>query len=63
LKAQGCEVFLPGIQLEEIRKGKRVEVAGPLFPGYLFVNVKGYEQLIGSIRSTRGVRQSLRFGV
>lgn len=63
LKAQGGEVFLPRIQLEKIRKGKRVQVVEPLFPGYLFVNVKGCEQLIGSIRSTRGVRQLLRFGV
>ena len=63
LKAQGGEVFLPRIQLEKIRKGKRVEVVEPLFPGYLFVNIKGCEQLIGSIRSTRGVRQLLRFGV
>ena len=63
LRAQGGEVFLPRTQLERMRKGKRVEVVEPLFPGYLFVNVKGCEALVGSIRSTRGVRQLLRFGV
>ena len=63
LTAQGGEVFLPRIQLEKVRKGKRVNVIEPLFPGYLFVNVKGCEQLVGSIRSTRGVRQLLRFAV
>ncbi len=63
LMAQGGEVFLPRIGLEKMRKGKRVESIEPLFPGYLFVNVEGCEQLIGSIRSTRGVRQLLRFGI
>ena len=63
LRAQGGEVFLPKIQIEKIRKGKRVEVVEPLFPGYLFVNIQGCEQLVGSIRSTRGVRQILRFGI
>lgn len=63
LKAQGSEVFLPRIQLEKKRKGKRVDVVEPLFPGYLFVNVEGCEQVIGSIRSTRGVRHLLKFGI
>jgi transcriptional antiterminator RfaH len=63
LVAQGGEVFLPRVQLEKMRKGKRVDVLEPLFPGYLFVNVEGCEQLVGSIRSTRGVRQLLRFGL
>lgn len=63
LSAQGGEVFLPRIRLEKVRKGKRVCNVEPLFPGYLFVNVAGCEHLIGSIRSTRGVRQLLRFGI
>ena len=46
-----------------MRKGKRVDVIEPLFPGYLFVNVEGCEHLMGSIRSTRGVRQLLKFGI
>jgi transcriptional antiterminator RfaH len=40
-----------------------MDVVGLLFPGYIFVNVEGYEQLVGSIRSTRGVKQLLRFGL
>jgi transcriptional antiterminator RfaH len=63
LVAQGGEVFLPRVQLEKMRKGKRVNAIEPLFPGYMFVNVEGCEQLVGSIRSTRGVRQLLRFGL
>jgi transcriptional antiterminator RfaH len=63
LRAQGGEVFLPQITLEKMRIGKRVNVIESLFPGYLFVNVEGCEHLIGSIRSTRGVRQLLRFGI
>ena len=63
LRAQGGEVFIPQITLEKMRKGKRVNVIESLFPGYLFVNVEGCEHLIGSIRSTRGVRQLLRFGI
>jgi len=62
LIAQGGEVFLPRIQLEKILKGERTDVIEPLFPGYLFVNIEGCEQLVGSIRSTRGVRQLLKFG-
>ena len=41
LAAQDREVFLPRVQLEKMRKGKRVDVVEPLFPGYLFVNVEG----------------------
>lgn len=63
LRAQGGEVFLPRIQLEKMRKGKCVDVVKPLFPGYLFVNVEGCESLVASIRSTRGVRQLLKFGI
>lgn len=33
-------MFLPRIQLEIMRKGKKVDVAEPLFPGYLFVNIR-----------------------
>jgi transcriptional antiterminator RfaH len=63
LVAQGGEVFMPRVQLEKMRNGRKVDVIEPLFPGYLFVNVEGCEQLVGSIRSTRGVRQLLRFGL
>lgn len=63
LQAQGAEVFLPRIALEKMHKGKRVEKVEVLFPGYLFVNVQGCESIIGSIRSTRGVRQLLRFAI
>jgi transcription antitermination factor NusG len=48
LRAQGGEVFLPRITLEKMRKSKRVNVTESLFPGYLFVNVEGFEYLIGS---------------
>lgn len=63
LQAQGAEVFLPRIALEKMHKGKRVVKVEVLFPGYLFVNVQGCESIIGSIRSTRGVRQLLRFAI
>jgi len=63
LQAQGAEAFLPRIALEKMHKGKRVEKVEVLFPGYLFVNVQGCESIIGSIRSTRGVRQLLRFAM
>lgn len=62
LRAQGGEVFFPRLQLERICKGKCIDVVEPLFPGYLFVNIEDCEQLVGTIRSTRGVRQLLRFG-
>jgi transcriptional antiterminator RfaH len=56
-------VFLLRIQLERMRKGERVEVLEPLFPRYLFVNVKGCKQFDDSIRSTRGVSQLLHFEI
>lgn len=47
----------------ENAKEERVYVVEPLFPGYLFVNIERCGQLMSNIRSTRGIRQLLRFGV
>ena len=62
LQNQHFDCFLPCIDLEKIRQGKRQNQREPLFPGYLFIRLHDTDQDWGSIRSTRGVRQLVRFG-
>lgn len=62
LENQGIEAALPMITLERIRRGKRVPVREPLFPGYIFVKFSNYSQNFHKIRSTFGVTKLLQFG-
>ncbi|MDN7126955.1 transcription/translation regulatory transformer protein RfaH [Pseudidiomarina sp. 1APR75-33.1] len=62
LENQGIEAALPMIMLERIRRGKRVAVREPLFPGYIFVKFSDYAQNFHKIRSTFGVSKLLQFG-
>lgn len=62
LSNQGGRVFLPTITVEKINKGQRQQVTEPLFPGYLFLQCASDSPLLGTLRSTRGVRGLLRFG-
>jgi transcriptional antiterminator RfaH len=62
LQRQGYTVFLPELQQRKRRAGKWQRVAGPLFPRYLFVEVRLGEQSTVSIRSTTGVVGLVRFG-
>ncbi len=59
---QGFDTYCPRIQLEQIKRGKRVKVIEAMFPRYLFVRFDpGYDN-ISSIRYTKGVTQLVRFG-
>jgi transcriptional antiterminator RfaH len=62
LEQQGFETYLPLMKTEEVKKGKRVEVESPLFPGYLFIFLSKEESNWRPIRSTRGVAKLISFG-
>jgi len=62
LEQQGFETYLPLIKTEQIKKGKRLEVETPLFPGYLFIYLSKDESNWRPIRSTRGVAKLISFG-
>lgn len=62
LARQGGEVYLPILNVERIKNGKRTPCTEPLFPGYLFLNLALDDPLLGKVRSTFGVRGLLRFG-
>lgn len=63
LEQQGADVFLPEIEIEKIQKGRKISRIEPLFPGYVFVNFNGHAHVMGAVRSTRGARGLLRFGL
>ena len=62
LEQQGFETYLHLIKTEQIKKGKRLEVEQPLFPGYLFIFLSKDESNWRPIRSTRGVAKLISFG-
>ena len=62
LENQGFDLFFPQLCVEKIRRGKRVELMEPLFPGYLFIWLSDVESNWRPIRSTRGVSRLLTFG-
>lgn len=62
LESQQLEVFLPTLVVERLRRGRRVAVSEPLFPGYLFVRFDPQFISLTSIQSTRGVARLVRFG-
>lgn len=63
LENQGVVCFLPQIEMEKVVRGKRKTVLEALFPNYIFAYLD--DQSIGwsSIRSTRGVRDFVKFGL
>ncbi|MDM7857748.1 transcription/translation regulatory transformer protein RfaH [Thiopseudomonas sp. CY1220] len=62
LENQGGEVFLPMLEVERIRQGKRIKKIETLFPGYLFLRVGEDDMLLSRVRSTFGVNKLLTFG-
>jgi transcriptional antiterminator RfaH len=62
LANQGYQGFVPTIQREVLRRGKRTVVVEPLFPHYIFVQLCTQNDNWAPIRSTRGVAKVLRFG-
>lgn len=62
LQNQGLTSFVPVIQCQKIKAGKKQPITEPLFPRYLFLYVPNTELNLSSIRSTRGVSDFVRFG-
>lgn len=61
LRNQNYECFLPMLEVERIKGGRRKRVTEPLFPGYVFVHLDKIEDNWGPIRSTRGVSRIVSF--
>lgn len=63
LENQGVKVFLPTIELQKVIRGKRQMVTEALFPNYLFIQLEDGDATWSKIRSTRGVRDFVKFGL
>ena len=63
LERQQAQCYCPKIQVEKLRRGKRIQVEA-LFAGYLFINVQPQQNCLTytSIRSSRGVSKIVGFG-
>ena len=59
---QGFKCFLPKIDVERLRHGRRVTISEALFPRYLFVHLEVGRSNWSAIRSTRGVARLVEFG-
>ena len=64
LERQQAQCYCPKIQVEKLRRGKRIQVEEALFPGYLFINSRPQQTGLTytSIRSSRGVSKIVGFG-
>jgi transcriptional antiterminator RfaH len=64
LERQQAQCYCPKIQVEKLRRGKRIQVEEALFAGYLFINVQPQQNGLSytSIRSSRGVSKIVGFG-
>jgi transcriptional antiterminator RfaH len=62
LRNQGYTCFLPMVQVERVKKGKRIVQTEPLFPNYLFILLNRVTDNWAPIRSTRGVLRVVAFG-
>ncbi len=57
---QGIEVYLPKIKKVIWRRGKKLELVKPLFPGYLFAKFS-VESHLRKVSYTRGVSRAVSF--
>lgn len=62
LRNQDFDVYLPRWRVEKIYQSKRVERIEPLFPNYLFVLLRRWNDNWHRIRSTRGILRLVSFG-
>lgn len=62
LQRQGYQVYLPRIAMRERRRDQWRTVSEPLFPGYVFVQLRLGQDNTAPIRSTLGARGLVRFG-
>ena len=64
LERQQAQCYCPKIQVEKLRRGKRIQVEEALFAGYIFINAQPQQNGLSytSIRSSRGVSKIVGFG-
>lgn len=62
LERQGYNTYLPLVHQRRRRKGKVCDLVEPLFPRYLFINLRKGEDNWGPIRSTLGAVSLVQFG-
>lgn len=63
LENQGVKCFFPQVEIEKVVRGKRKAVLEVLFPNYIFAYLDGNTVAWSSVRSTRGVRDFVKFGL
>jgi len=62
LERQGYEIYLPRLVQSFLLRGQRRERIVPLFPRYLFLQLREGAQSLGPARSSVGVSGVVRFG-
>ncbi len=61
LENQAIKVFMPQIKVEKLVRGRRKIVHEPMFKGYLFIYLSPENPSWHRVRSTRGVKDWVRF--
>ena len=61
LNNQKIKAFCPTVKIEKLLRGKKQIVTEALFTGYLFINLSPQDALWHKVRSTRGIRDWVRF--
>ncbi|MET1253587.1 transcription/translation regulatory transformer protein RfaH [Aliikangiella maris] len=61
LHNQGITAFAPTIFVEKLYAGKKRVIEEALFPGYVFISLSPKDGLWHKVRSTRGIRDWVRF--
>lgn len=61
LENQHIKAFCPTVKVEKLRRGKKQIITEALFTGYLFINLSPQNALWHKVRSTRGIRDWVRF--
>ncbi len=63
LENQGINCYLPIMSVEKVLRGKRQEVEEVMFKNYIFIELEHDDGNWSKVRSTRGVRDFVRFGL
>jgi len=58
---QGINAYSPIMRVEKIRSGKKIIVEEAMFTGYVFINISPEDGLWHKVKSTRGIRDWVRF--
>ena len=61
LTNQDIQAFCPMVKVEKLLRGNKVLVDEALFTGYIFINLSQQSSLWHKVRSSRGVRDWVRF--